>query len=96
DEFLKYICLKEDELFELEEEVKLITSIDALFQEPEEVEEEDYAVFSRQKLLAPIVAKLQRQATPSEPAKLFAVNGQVKFPGVYPLSENADFQKAVQ
>ncbi|WP_416348732.1 SLBB domain-containing protein [Pseudoalteromonas sp. B530] len=96
DEFLKYIGLKEDELFELEEEVELITSIDALFQEPKEVEDEEYAVFSRQKLLAPILAKLQRQATPTEPAQLFAVNGQVKFPGVYPLSKNANFQKAVQ
>ncbi|GEK08889.1 SLBB domain-containing protein [Pseudoalteromonas peptidolytica] len=97
DEFLKYIGLKDDELFELEEEeVKLITSIGALFEEPEEIEEDDYAVFSRQKLLAPIVAKLQRQATPTEPAKLFAVNGQVKFPGVYPLAKQANFQKAVQ
>ncbi len=96
DEFLKYIGLKDDELFKLDEEIKLITSIDALFEVPKKVEEEEYAVFSRQKLLAPILAKLQRQATPTEPAKLYAVNGQVKFPGVYPLSENANFQEAVQ
>nr|WP_216628475.1 SLBB domain-containing protein [Pseudoalteromonas caenipelagi] len=96
DEFLKFIGLKEDELFELDEDIELITSIDALFQEPEDTKEEDLAVFSRSKLLAPILKKLERQATPTHPSKLFAVNGRVKFPGVYPLPENADFKSAVQ
>ncbi|WP_440054203.1 SLBB domain-containing protein [Pseudoalteromonas sp. T1lg65] len=98
DEFLKFIGLKEYDFFEVEEEeeVELITSIDALFEAQEEAEEDDYAVFSRHKLLAPILAKLKRQATPTNPAKLFAVNGQIKFPGVYPLPENSNFKDAVK
>lgn len=96
DEFLKFIGMKEDDEFDFsEEEEEVISSINALFEEEEEVKDDEYAVFSRHNLLKPIIAKLQKQATASAPAKLFAINGRVKFPGVYPLPNNANFTKAV-
>jgi protein involved in polysaccharide export with SLBB domain len=97
EEFLKFIGVKEDDEFDFssEEDEEVISSINALFEEEDEVEEEEYAVFSRYNLLKPIIAKLQKQATASEPAKLFALNGRVKFPGVYPLPNKANFAMAV-
>jgi protein involved in polysaccharide export with SLBB domain len=96
NEFLKYIGVKEDERFNFEEaEEEFISSIAALFEQPEEIEEEDYAVFSRKNLLAPIVAKLQQQASVSAPIQVFAVNGEVRFPNLYPLPKNATFRDAV-
>ncbi|KAF7775494.1 hypothetical protein PCIT_a1696 [Pseudoalteromonas citrea] len=96
-EFLKFIGVKEDDEFDFsEEEEEFISSINALFEEDDEIEEDEYAVFSRHNLLKPIVAKLQKQATASAPAKLFAVNGRVKFPGVYPLPKNANFAMSIE
>ena len=47
------------------------------------------ALFSRQRLLLPIIQKLKRQGGTGEPIQLVEIDGQVKFPGVYPLAINA-------
>ncbi len=47
----------------------------------------DFATFSRTQLLAQLISQLQLQANAGEKIKLVEVNGNVRFPGVYPLSE---------
>lgn len=49
----------------------------------------ELSLFSRQRLLMPIVEKLRRQGVSGSPLQLVEVDGQVKFPGVYPLAKNA-------
>jgi len=53
------------------------------------------AAEDRQGLLGDVIARLKQQATPTEPAKIFTVNGQVKFPGEYPLVERSTLQGAI-
>ena len=50
--------------------------------------EQEYALFSRKRLLAPIILRLKEQATAMKPVQLVEVDGHVKYPGVYPLQQN--------
>ncbi|WP_260260021.1 SLBB domain-containing protein [Vibrio intestinalis] len=50
---------------------------------------------SREALLKPIIERLKAQASHDELAKVIEISGAVKYPGVYPLTENADFEKIV-
>ncbi|KZW98861.1 polysaccharide biosynthesis protein [Pseudoalteromonas luteoviolacea] len=52
-------------------------------------------VFGREKLLAPIIAKLEYQSTVGEPKAIFEIDGQVRFPGVYPLGKNTTTSDAI-
>nr|WP_231613515.1 SLBB domain-containing protein [Pseudoalteromonas sp. SCQQ13] len=52
----------------------------------QKLEAEDYALYSRYNLLAPIVSKLKQQASVQQAMQLVEVNGNVAYPGVYPLS----------
>ncbi len=61
----------------------------------DELEEDEFSVFSRKKLLAPILLKLQKQASIFEDVALFAVNGRVRYPGVYPLVSKASIKHAI-
>ncbi|BBN80368.1 sugar transporter [Pseudoalteromonas sp. A25] len=90
--FLLYIGVEEEEK---EEEKKRPSIYSEIEQSQDDVDSEDYAVFSREKLLAPILAKLKQQATPKSPVKLFSIEGQVKFPGTYPLSQHAGLSEAI-
>lgn len=45
--------------------------------------------FSRQRLLLPIIDQLKRQAASGQPLQLVEIDGQVKYPGIYPLVKNA-------
>ncbi len=54
----------------------------------EEIDIKDYALFSRQRLLVPIIDKLKRQGKSGKPIQLVEVDGAVKFPGIYPLAIN--------
>ena len=49
----------------------------------------EMALFSRPRLLAPVLRKLRQQGASGEPIQLVEVDGQVKFPGIYPLAQNA-------
>lgn len=80
---------KEEEATQLDNLTKLLTG------QTEELEEDEYSVFSRKKLLAPVVLKLQKQASAFEDVALIAVNGRVRYPGVYPLVTNASVKLAV-
>ncbi|GAA6170916.1 SLBB domain-containing protein [Colwellia sp. KU-HH00111] len=46
------------------------------------------ALFSRQRLLLPIIQKLKHQGAAGQPIQLVEIDGSVKFPGVYPLAVN--------
>ncbi|MBA6292574.1 SLBB domain-containing protein [Colwellia sp. MB3u-70] len=53
------------------------------------VEIREMGLFSRPRLLAPVLTKLRQQGASGQPIQLIEVDGQVKFPGVYPLAKNA-------
>lgn len=44
--------------------------------------------FSRKRLLLPVIEKLKQQAAAGQPLQLIEAVGAVKFPGIYPLSQN--------
>ncbi|AXT32755.1 polysaccharide biosynthesis protein [Pseudoalteromonas tunicata] len=85
-------------IFEEKEELKE-KDVDSLTQllkgEKEELKEEEYSLFSRRALLKPVILKLQQQASSGDEAQLLAINGKVRYPGVYPLVKNAHFAKAL-
>ena len=53
-----------------------------------ELDLRELGLFSRKRLLTPIIQQLKRQAATGFPVKLVEVEGAVKFPGVYPLASN--------
>ncbi len=55
----------------------------------EELDPEELALFSRQRLLMPIIEQLKRQGKSGRPIQLVEADGEVKFPGIYPLAKNA-------
>jgi len=55
----------------------------------EELDLKELTLFSRQRLLMPIIDKLKRQGKSGQPIQLIEADGEVKFPGVYPLAKNA-------
>lgn len=80
----------------LAEETKKASSISELLKsDSKQLKDEEYAVFSREKLLQPILAKLNQQATYNQQVKVFGVRGEVRFEGIYPLPVNGTVSKAV-
>jgi polysaccharide export outer membrane protein len=55
----------------------------------QEVDIRKMGLFSRHRLLVPVLRKLRQQGASGQPIQLIEVDGQVKFPGVYPLAKNA-------
>ncbi|KGJ96242.1 SLBB domain-containing protein [Colwellia psychrerythraea] len=55
----------------------------------DELDVRELTLFSRQRLLMPIIEKLKRQGKSGQPIQLVEADGEVKFPGVYPLARNA-------
>jgi protein involved in polysaccharide export with SLBB domain len=53
----------------------------------------DYA--SRDALLTPVINRLKEQSRFGDAAKLVNINGSVRFPGLYPLVEDADIKKLI-
>lgn len=99
EQFLRYVGqLDADEAEALkagkQKNKKQAESIDSLLDYSEE-REDDFSVYSRKSLLPAILSKLQNQSSNEEPVKVIAVNGQVKYPGVYPLSQAATFDAAI-
>ena len=54
----------------------------------EEIEVKELSLFSRQRLLLPVIQKLKQQGGAGKPIQLVEIDGQVKYPGVYPLPIN--------
>lgn len=67
---------------------KSIQQITGAEEEEEEVSIKELSLFSRQRLLAPIIQKLTLQGGAGQAIQLVEIDGQVKFPGVYPLPIN--------
>jgi polysaccharide export outer membrane protein len=55
----------------------------------------DVALFSRKRLLVPIINKLRRQAGAGQPIQLIEVDGEVKFPGIYPMGKNSRIKELI-
>ena len=55
----------------------------------QDVDIRELALFSRQRLLIPIIKQLRQQGAAGEPIRLIEIDGEVKFPGIYPLANNA-------
>jgi len=45
--------------------------------------------FSRQRLLLPVIDKLKRQSAAGKSLQVVEIDGEVKYPGIYPLTKNA-------
>ena len=59
-------------------------------QQSQELKAEDYAFFSRHNLLLPIIEKLKQQASIAQAIQLVEINGNVTYPGIYPLTVNGE------
>jgi polysaccharide export outer membrane protein len=60
------------------------------------LEFKDSTYFSRKRMLSPVIAKLREQARYGKPLKLIEVAGEVKVPGIYPLSKNASVTEIIK
>ena len=61
----------------------------------EEIDIRDLGLFSRKRLLAPVIQILKRQASIGQPIQLVEVVGSVKYPGLYPLAVNSKVSHSV-
>ncbi len=52
------------------------------------INKQEIAIEIRNELVAQIITQLQAQANLNSPAQIISINGAVKFPGEYPLTEN--------
>jgi len=50
---------------------------------------------SRQRLLLPIIEQLKLQSAAGQPLQLIEIDGEVKYPGIYPLAQNARIKDLV-
>lgn len=91
--FLEQLTLSSSEKQEQEQESteQQRSELERLFVQnaKEDVDEEDYAENSRHKLLQPVLVKLRSQGRLGASAQLVFVDGEVRFPGIYPLPKNA-------
>ncbi|MEI8668040.1 SLBB domain-containing protein [Pseudoalteromonas sp. B131b] len=89
-EFEKYIGInqKDEELVLEDNKILTIAEISKrkAKEEEQELKAQEYASFSRNNLLAPIIAKFKQQASVSEAMKLVEISGNVTYPGIYPLT----------
>ncbi|AIY64564.1 SLBB domain-containing protein [Pseudoalteromonas piratica] len=86
EEYIDYDLEVDDQLDNL---TKLLTG------QVDKLEEAEYSVFSRHKLLSPVILKLQKQASAFEDTALIAINGRVRYPGVYPLVKDSNVKLAI-
>lgn len=55
----------------------------------------DYRIFSRKRLMAPVVNQLKGQGNLGEPIMLVELTGEVRYPGLYPLTENMTVKELI-
>ncbi|KTF15327.1 polysaccharide biosynthesis protein [Pseudoalteromonas sp. H105] len=101
-EFEKYIgVLEEEDPFKKAQEEASLTIAQLAKQRKaeeenaQELQPEDYAIFSRFNLLKSVKAKLKQQASVQKAMQLVEVNGHVTFPGIYPLTVGAEVNELI-
>lgn len=72
-----------------------LTSLFAIDEQAEKREAEYYAKFSRHNLLQPILYQLRNQYSATGTLPLVYVDGEVRYPGIYPLVAGADARLAI-
>lgn len=72
-------------------------SLSSLFVQGDQTEDEEieYTEFSRHRLLEPILMKLRSQSRLGSTAQLVFVDGEVRYPGIYPLPKNGDVKDLI-
>ena len=81
---------------QLEEENKnRVTAITEILNKKVELEDDEYSYFSRERLLKPILAKLNQQAGYKSKVQIYAIRGEVYHEGIYPRPVNANINKAI-
>ncbi|WP_249314937.1 SLBB domain-containing protein [Pseudoalteromonas sp. S1727] len=63
--------------------------------EKQKLQPEDYALFSRNNLLKPVIAKLKLQANITQGMQLVEINGHVTYPGIYPLTRGSEVNELI-
>ncbi|WP_240701147.1 SLBB domain-containing protein [Pseudoalteromonas sp. CO325X] len=86
----------EEALKESEKQLETQALDEILRGKEEEVDDEQLTAFGRQKLLQPIIRMLTEQASVKSKAKVVAISGKVKYPGVYPLPIGGNIKDLVQ
>ena len=98
-EFEKYIGVNQDGKELVLEDNKILTIAEIskrkAKEEDQELKPEDYALFSRYNLLAPIIARFKQQASVSQAMQLVEISGNVTFPGIYPLMVGGEVRDLV-
>ncbi|MDA6067168.1 SLBB domain-containing protein [Idiomarina abyssalis] len=88
---------EEDERKRLLEQEQQRTPLTDLFGSPDkddvDIADEELALYSRDKLLEPIMQRIENQRTSNGNTPLVYVAGEVNHPGVYPLVENASVSR---
>ncbi|WP_301835987.1 SLBB domain-containing protein [Pseudidiomarina terrestris] len=72
-----------------------LSSLFAITDEREQRAEDYYAKFSRHNLLQPILYQLRNQYSSTGTLPLVYIDGEVRYPGIYPLVADADAQQAI-
>lgn len=94
DSLDKELAKQVEKQLEAEKEQR-VTAITEILNEKVELEEEEYAYFSRERLLKPILAKLNQQSGYKNKLQVYAIRGEVYHEGIYPKPVNANLQKAI-
>lgn len=94
-QFYEFIdSVSKSDIESTESEIQNVGLVD-LLENKEKLKESDYALFSRARLLKPILTKLTSQASRLGEVQVFAINGEVKYAGIYPKPVNATINKAI-
>lgn len=80
---------KEKDIFGESEVASKLQGLFARSEIEEGDEIEEYALYSRNNLLEPILAKLRNQFSYNRELPIVSVTGEVRYPGIYPLARNA-------
>ena len=90
------VDVEESQQQQREEALKQQRELENLFayadteDEEETLEEDEYSDVSRYVLLKPLMTRLREQSSAGKAVPLVSVDGEVHYPGIYPLPENGE------
>jgi len=96
ENFNHYVDIKLNQNEENKEELDDKEKLKAALKEKEKEKEDKASLFSRQRLLKPILWQLEQQLNSSGLLDIVSINGSVKYPGDYPLTQNAKVSNLIQ